>query len=80
MRKLILQMQYSLDGFIGGPNGELDWIFPDFDAEFAEWNVEKLWEASAHVMGSNTYREMAADIRGTLCGTDEPSSKNRLLQ
>jgi dihydrofolate reductase len=25
MRKIILFMVYSLDGFVGGPNGELDW-------------------------------------------------------
>jgi hypothetical protein len=28
MRKLILQMQCSLDGYVSGPAGELDWIFP----------------------------------------------------
>jgi dihydrofolate reductase len=60
MRKLVLQMQCSLDGFVGGPNGELDWIFPDFDAQFAEWCIEKLWQAGAHLMGSATYRDMAA--------------------
>lgn len=27
MRKLILQVQMSLDGFVAGPNGELDWIW-----------------------------------------------------
>ena len=27
MRRLVLQMQVSVDGFVGGPNGELDWIF-----------------------------------------------------
>jgi dihydrofolate reductase len=27
MRKLILQVQMSLDGFVAGPEGELDWIF-----------------------------------------------------
>ena len=26
MRKLKLQMQMSADGFVGGPNGELDWM------------------------------------------------------
>ncbi len=26
MRKVILAMQISLDGFVGGPNGELDWV------------------------------------------------------
>lgn len=27
MRQLVLQMQVSVDGFVGGPNGELDWVF-----------------------------------------------------
>lgn len=26
MRKLILQMQITVDGFVAGPNGELDWM------------------------------------------------------
>jgi len=26
MRKLILQVQMSVDGFVAGPNGELDWM------------------------------------------------------
>ena len=26
MRSLILAMQISLDGFVGGPNGEMDWV------------------------------------------------------
>jgi hypothetical protein len=26
-RKLVLKMSVSLDGFVCGPNGELDWIF-----------------------------------------------------
>ena len=29
MRKIILYMVYSLDGFVGGPNGELDWEVRD---------------------------------------------------
>jgi dihydrofolate reductase len=31
MRKLILQLAISLDGFIEGPNGEFDWCFTDQD-------------------------------------------------
>ncbi len=27
MRKLILQMQMTIDGFVAGPNGENDWVF-----------------------------------------------------
>ncbi len=60
MRKLNLKMEVSLDGFVGGPNGEVDWLFPDFDAEHAEWVVARLRSAGAHLMGSVTYRDMAA--------------------
>ena len=31
MRKLILNLAISLDGFIEGPNGEFDWCFTDQD-------------------------------------------------
>jgi dihydrofolate reductase len=27
MRKVLLQMYVTLDGFVAGPNGEMDWIF-----------------------------------------------------
>ena len=35
MRKVILTMHMSLDGFIAGPNGELDWTAAD-DADGQE--------------------------------------------
>lgn len=31
MRKLKLQVQLSVDGFVGGPNGELDWMTWNWD-------------------------------------------------
>ncbi len=31
MRKLIYSMGVSLDGFIAGPGGEIDWSVPDPD-------------------------------------------------
>ena len=31
MRKIILNLAVSLDGFIEGPNGEYDWCFIDQD-------------------------------------------------
>lgn len=34
MRKLKLQIQITLDGFVAGPNGELDWMAPDSDPSF----------------------------------------------
>ena len=31
MRKIVLQLAVSLDGYIEGPNGEFDWCFTDQD-------------------------------------------------
>lgn len=31
MRKLKLQVQISIDGFIAGPNGEMDWMVWNWD-------------------------------------------------
>jgi|SRR6185503_15071356 len=60
MRKLILRMSMSLDGFVGGPKGELDWIFRNVDEESIAFGVAQLWEAGVHAMGHVTYRDMAA--------------------
>jgi len=35
MRRLIYGVATSLDGFIAGPNGEVDWILPDAGIDFA---------------------------------------------
>jgi hypothetical protein len=40
MRKLVLKMSISVDGFVGGPNGEIDWIFNNPDEEAKQWTVE----------------------------------------
>jgi dihydrofolate reductase len=37
MRKLVLQLAVSLDGFIEGPNGEYDWCFTDQDYGMAQF-------------------------------------------
>jgi dihydrofolate reductase len=60
MRKLILKMSISLDGFVGGPNGEVDWIFPGYDEGATAWTMDTLWNAGVHAMGSRTFHDMAA--------------------
>lgn len=60
MRKLILKMSMSLDGFVGGPNGEIDWIFKSFDESINEWTENILWQAGVHIMGSRTFHDMAS--------------------
>ncbi|HEV2503567.1 MAG TPA: dihydrofolate reductase family protein [Mesorhizobium sp.] len=59
MRELILTMTMSLDGFVCGPNGEADWI-RDGDQEAMAWKLENLSNAGLHIMGSRTFRSMAA--------------------
>jgi dihydrofolate reductase len=59
-RKLVLKMSVSLDGFVAGANGEVDWIFRTIAGDSTEWIVNTLSEAGAHMMGSRTYYDMAA--------------------
>jgi dihydrofolate reductase len=59
MRDLILKMSISLDGFVGGPDGGVKWVF-DGDREATAWTVETVWNASLHIMGSRTFHDMAA--------------------
>lgn len=51
MRKVILFIATSLDGYIAGPSGEIDWLFQDHDYGYAEFyaGVEYI------VMGRKTY-------------------------
>ncbi|MGH9976358.1 MAG: dihydrofolate reductase family protein, partial [Nitrososphaeraceae archaeon] len=37
MRKLRLQVQMSVDGYIAGPNGEMDWMVGLFDDELIKY-------------------------------------------
>ncbi len=43
MRKLKLQVQMSVDGFISGPNSEMDWLVWDWDDDLKEY-VEEITE------------------------------------
>jgi dihydrofolate reductase len=60
MKKLVLQMQISVDGFVAGPNGELDWVFITIDEATTDWIVERLWQAEVHIMGRRTFQDMAS--------------------
>jgi len=43
MRKLILKMSVSIDGFVGGKNGEIDWLIKTLDDSSTAWIVDTLW-------------------------------------
>jgi len=60
MRKLIVKMSMSLDGFVSGPNRDGKWIFRASDEESQAWSVASAAQAGIHAMGHNTFRDMAA--------------------
>ena len=60
MRKLILRMQMSLDGYVAGPDGEIHWIFDSMDDRLVAWTVETISQAGLHIMGSKTFNDMVS--------------------
>lgn len=59
MRKLIMKMSISVDGFVGGPNGENDWVFRSSDETSRAWSVRQSWEAGLIIMGRKSFEVMA---------------------
>ena len=60
-RKLVLKMSVSLDGFVAGADGEVDWIFrTSGGADSTAWVLDTLGAAGVHIMGSRSYHDMAA--------------------
>lgn len=51
MRMLKLQMQITIDGFVGGPNGDLDWMTLDFDDKLMEHIVSVAASSDTILMG-----------------------------
>jgi dihydrofolate reductase len=56
MRKLVYSMGVSLDGFIAGPEGEIDWSAPD--EELHRFHNEQARETGAHLYGRRLYEAM----------------------
>ncbi len=56
MRNLVFFMHISLDAFVGGPNGELNWI--KIDQEMFDFVAEMTANADTALYGRNTYAMM----------------------
>jgi len=72
MRKVILGVAISLDGFIEGPNGEYDWCFIDPDYNFTDFfkRIDTIF------VGRKTY-EMSSEMEGG--GTGFPKFKEYIF-
>jgi dihydrofolate reductase len=58
MRKLIMKMSLSIDGFVGDLNGKNDWIFKSSDPESQAWAAGLIREAGLIIMGSKSFQVM----------------------
>lgn len=58
MRKLILMMSMSLDGFVSDLDLDNKWMFSG-DKEAVARKIENLWNASLIIMGGRSFRDMA---------------------
>ena len=56
MRKLIYATGVSLDGFIAGPDGEIDWSVPD--EELHRFHNQQTAEMGGHLLGRRLYEVM----------------------
>jgi dihydrofolate reductase len=59
MRKLILSMNITLDGFIAGPHCELDWHFSYWNNEMSRYASAQLALADTILLGRVTYNAMS---------------------
>jgi dihydrofolate reductase len=59
MRKIIVSVNVTLDGYMAGPNCELDWHFNSWNHEMAQSITEQLSKADTILLGRVTYRGMA---------------------
>jgi dihydrofolate reductase len=59
MRRLIVTMWQSLDGFIAGPNNEMDWITNNYDAQMGEYEGGVIQNVNTLLLGRITYDSFA---------------------
>lgn len=69
MRKIVLSLAVSLDGFIEGPNGEYDWCFSDQDYGMSDFfnRIDSI------IMGRKTY-EMTLGMKSNDSGMPKMKS------
>jgi dihydrofolate reductase len=58
VRKVVLMMSVSVDGFVVGPHGHAG-AFPEPD-QLKRWKLDRIRRAGTHIMGRVTYEEMAS--------------------
>ena len=70
MRKLVLFMHLSLDGFSAGPKGELDFL--SYDEELQQWADQLVKTVGSPVYGRTTYQLMESYWPTVLANPNAP--------
>ena len=60
MRELVLPMGVSIDGYVATIDGAHDWGYDGEDPATKKSKLVSVWGAGAHLMGRQTYEDMAA--------------------
>lgn len=60
MRKVKLQMQVTADGYVAGPNGEMDWVLFNWGDDIKQYVGELTSSMDTILIGRNLYQGMSA--------------------
>ncbi len=76
MRKVILFIMTTLDGFYAGPDGDLDWH--NVDDEFNDFAATQLDSADTLLFGRKTFDIMASYWPTSAAATDDPNIASKM--
>lgn len=71
MRKVVLIMTASIDGYVAGPTGDVVGAHPE-PAQLKRWKLDRICRAGTHIMGRVTYEGMAATWPSSIDGYAAP--------
>lgn len=72
MRKLKLQVQMSIDGFIAGPKGEMDWLLWDWDDALKEYVEDITAPVDCIILGRNLAQGFIPHWAKVAANLDDP--------
>jgi len=75
MPSLVLKMSVSLDGYVAPPDGSTEWVAAGRSPDGADWMVETLSNAGAHLVGAATYAKWATFWPGASAPFAEPMNE-----
>ena len=76
MRKLKLQVQISIDGYIGGPNGEMDWMAMPWTEDINQYVAGISSEMDTIVLGRKLAQGFIPYWAGVAADNDNPEQES----